>query len=65
MMIRTAVNSNKKERMEMHMERTITEQMLGDYVIYLREEEKSAATISKYLCDLRKLTGYAAGRALD
>ncbi|RKI55653.1 hypothetical protein D7V86_21135, partial [bacterium D16-51] len=47
------------------MERTITEQMLGDYVIYLREEEKSAATISKYLCDLRKLTGYAAGRALD
>lgn len=55
----------KRERMDMQMERIITEQMLGNYVIYLKEEEKSTATISKYLCDLRKLIGYAAGRALD
>ena len=55
----------KRERMDMQMETIITEQMLGNYVIYLKEEEKSTATISKYLCDLRKLTGYAAGRALD
>ncbi|MCI8780428.1 MAG: hypothetical protein HFH70_07115, partial [Lachnospiraceae bacterium] len=41
--------------MDMQMERIITEQMLGNYVIYLKEEEKSTATISKYLCDLRKL----------
>lgn len=40
------------------MERIITEQVLLDYEEYLYEEEKSAATIKKYICDLRKLVEY-------
>lgn len=44
------------------MERRITEEMIEEYRNYLYEEEKSRATIEKYLCDLKKLIGYANGR---
>ena len=47
------------------MKRVTTEQMLDEYQDYLMEEEKSQATISKYLCDLRKLAAYIAGREVD
>ena len=57
---------NKKKilqkREEMFMKRIVKEKMLGRYEIYLRNEEKSKATISKYLCDLRKLISYANDR---
>lgn len=44
--------------------RNITEEMLGDYKEYLMKEEKSKATIDKYMCDLRKLKDYADGREI-
>ena len=47
------------------MKRIVKEKMLGRYEIYLRNEEKSKATINKYLCDLRKLISYADGREVD
>lgn len=46
------------------MERVITEQILMDYQEYLYEEEKTAATIKKYICDLRKLAEYADGKEI-
>ena len=46
------------------MERKITKEMLKRYEIYLREDEKSRATIKKYLCDMEKLICFAAGRPL-
>ncbi len=47
------------------MKRIIKEKMLGRYVAYLKKEEKSEATISKYLCDLKKLVAYMDGREVD
>lgn len=47
------------------MRREITEQILGEYQKYLIEDEKTQATIRKYLCDLRKLMDYATGREID
>ena len=47
------------------MKRIIKEKMLGRYVAYLKKEEKSEATISKYLCDLKKLVAYMDGRDVD
>jgi len=47
------------------MKRVIKEKMLGRYETYLKREEKSKATISKYLCDLRKLMAYAEGKEVD
>lgn len=41
------------------MGRKITEDLLEQYRRYLYEEEKSEATIQKYMCDLRKLQAYA------
>lgn len=41
------------------MERKITEKLLREYGSYLYKEEKSTATINKYLSDLRKLMIYA------
>ena len=38
------------------------EKMLEKYEIYLRNEEKSKATICKYLCDVKKLIEYMNGR---
>lgn len=47
------------------MERRITKELLDNYKIYLYEQEKSGATIKKYMRDLDKLVQYAAGRRLD
>ena len=44
------------------MKRIIKEKMLGRYETHLKREEKSKATVSKYLCDLRKLMVYADGK---
>lgn len=43
----------------------MTVEMLQEYEEYLRREEKSALTINKYLCDLKKLLNYADGREID
>ena len=53
-----------EEIMGRHKEYFITEKILKDYTIYLKEEEKSKATISKYICDIKKLVKYADGRGL-
>lgn len=55
----------EKEREEISMKRIIREKMLVRYEIYLKKEEKSEATIDKYLCDLRKLIKYVNGREID
>lgn len=46
------------------MERRITQKMLKGYEACLREEEKSGATIRKYISDLNKLMAYVGGRPL-
>lgn len=46
------------------MKRIITMEMVREYTVYLREEEKSRATIEKYARDLKKLIKYAAGREI-
>ena len=43
------------------MRRIIKEKMLERYETHLRSEEKIEATVSKYLCDLRKLMAYMDG----
>lgn len=43
------------------MKRIITEELLEQYRVHLFEEEKSSATITKYLSDLRRLMGFADG----
>lgn len=45
-------------------ERFITQAMLEDFRRYLIDEERSAATIEKYLRDLQRFAGFAAGQAL-
>lgn len=47
------------------MKKIITEKMLEDYKVYLHEQEKSKATIQKYMCDLKKLIEFADNRELD
>jgi site-specific recombinase XerD len=44
--------------------RIITEELLEEYKAYLYEDEKSRATIEKYLRDVRKLAVYADGREI-
>ena len=46
------------------MDRQITEEMIESYISHLYEQEKSPATIEKYIRDLRKLIRYAAGSPL-
>ncbi len=46
------------------MERRITEELLAEYREYLIGEEKTEATVRKYICDLGKLMEYAAGREI-
>lgn len=46
------------------MEHIITRTILEEYKKYLENEEKSNATISKYIRDTRKLADYAAGRGI-
>lgn len=47
------------------MGRKITKEILEQYQAYLIEEEKSTATINKYMCDLKKLQNFAGGRELS
>ncbi len=47
------------------MKKIITEELLKKYKAYLYEQEKSVATIQKYICDLKKLMDYAGGKELD
>ena len=46
------------------MKRIITKEMLLQYQEYLYEEEKTTATIKKYICDLKKLLDYSSGREI-
>lgn len=46
------------------MEKFITQEILSQYQEYLYDEEKSLATIQKYMRDLQKLLDYAAGREI-
>ncbi len=46
------------------MERFVTEEILSGYKEYLYEEEKSEATIKKYMRDLGKLVLYAGGKEI-
>ena len=41
---------------------TITPALIGKYAAYLREQERSPATIEKYVHDLTALSGFLAGR---
>lgn len=45
--------------------RTITDELLKQYREHLREQEKSKATIEKYLCDLKKFQKYTANREVS
>jgi uncharacterized protein YozE (UPF0346 family) len=47
------------------VKKKITEKLMEQYKGVLYEQEKSEATIKKYMCDLRKLLQYADGRELD
>ena len=51
-------------RMEVIMERIISEELLGNYKRYLENEEKSPATIEKYIRDIKKIMDYAKGAEL-
>ena len=47
------------------MERIITNSMIGDFVNYLRSDEKSDNTIEKYLRDVRAFTVFAQAREIS
>lgn len=47
------------------MRKEITNKLLNDYKVYLYEQEKSKATIKKYMCDLTKLINYVNDRELS
>lgn len=46
------------------MEKRITDTMLKEYKKYLYEQEKSEATIQKYMCDLKKLVQFVGNKEL-
>ena len=46
------------------MKRIITEQLINKFKKYLEYEEKSAATIEKYIRDIKKLMNFAGGREI-
>ena len=46
------------------MEKRITDTMLEEYKKYLYEQEKSEATIQKYVCDLKKLVQFVGNKEL-
>ena len=50
--------------MEVIMERIMSEELLENYKRYLEDEEKSPATIDKYIRDNRKIMKYAEGTLL-
>lgn len=43
---------------------TITPELINKYAAYLREQERSTATIQKYVHDLTALSTFLAGRAM-
>lgn len=43
----------------------ITNEMITNYQEYLKDEERSMATVEKYMRDVRKFVGYLAGELLD
>lgn len=47
------------------MNTIISPAMLNNYTAYLRNEERSVNTISKYIRDLRMFSSYLAGRKID
>ena len=47
------------------MKRTITLSMLKSFEKYLHNDEKSKATIEKYVRDIRHFSEYATGRDID
>lgn len=47
------------------MKRKITKELLENYKIYLYEQEKSKATIQKYMCDIGKLVEFVGERQLN
>lgn len=47
------------------MKRKITKELLENYKIYLYEQEKSKATIQKYMCDIGKLVEFLGERQLN
>ena len=47
----------KRGKMKM-LKRVLEEKFLHEYIQYLIEEEKSTATIQKYICDIRKFYEY-------
>lgn len=49
----------------MYKEKIISEKIMDNYKRYLLEQEKSNATIEKYMRDLKKLKEYAHGRKID
>ncbi len=46
------------------MKRVITEKLINQFREYLEYEEKSAATIEKYIRDIKKLMDFAGGREI-
>ena len=46
------------------MEKRITDTLLEEYKKYLYEQEKSGATIQKYMCDLKKLVQFVGNKEL-
>jgi site-specific recombinase XerD len=51
--------------MVMIMKRKITEELLEQYKVSMYEQEKSKATIQKYMCDLKKMVKYVGNRELS
>ncbi len=45
-------------------QRTLTEEIMLQYQLHLANEEKSAATIDKYLRDARSFAAFLGGRAI-
>ena len=43
----------------------LTERKIKKYLLFLRENEKSDATIAKYKCDLKKFSDYLNGRIIN
>ena len=46
------------------MKHIITEQLINQFREYLKYEEKSNATIEKYIRDIKKLMDFAGGREI-
>lgn len=54
----------KKGKRKMQGKKVITKQRIEEFCTYLKEEEKSRATVEKYRRDLEKLVVYADGREI-